>query len=534
MKEAGNSLDIFHLVKGLSSSEKSYYSKMAKRHSDQNTSLHLKLFKLLDESEEPDEDELCKALGIENKIHFSGLKTYLYKDILNTIVFKEKNNSIDTQLYFLQDQIRMLREKGLVFLAHKLCRKAINLADKYEKYQTLILLLHLQNRVLEYKDYKQFKDTTDSIFSLLEETIAAQIAFAENKFIYEKVRNITSRSWLPITSEELVEIKNAKLLLEKVKPGKIHRPLINLFYLNTLALCQYMLHENNHCGDTCEKIYELWTSNSHLISENAPLFINSFNTNCYNNFIFKNIDHAKENLKAYLHLEKTHIKSEYYTKQFEIIQFNTELKIYLKTARYDQVKIMLDNKSKEIFSYLFSILSPVEQLSVLSSICISYFIMEQWQDSEALLLHIKEQNRQINREDILHFSLLFHLLILYEEKEMQRFESALQAAYQFLYARKKLRPFERQLMLFLKRLSAAISKKNARELIPQFLKQLDKYRGNSHTNLYFLYFNYYGWLESKLLEISYKDYVSQKLNDAPAFLNEGKKSVITVKISRKM
>src|SRR6187551_3409702 len=147
MKEGGNSADIFLLIKGLSSSEKSYYSKMAKRHSDQNASLHLKLFKLIDESSEPDEDKLYKTLGIENKIHFSGLKTYLYKDILNTMVFKEKNNSIDTQLFFFQDQIRMLQEKGLVYLAHKLCRKAISLAEKYEKYQFLILLLHQQNRV---------------------------------------------------------------------------------------------------------------------------------------------------------------------------------------------------------------------------------------------------------------------------------------------------------------------------------------------------------------------------------------------------
>lgn len=513
MKEGGNSADIFLLIKGLSSSEKSYYSKMAKRHSDQNASLHLKLFKLIDESSEPDEDKLYKTLGIENKIHFSGLKTYLYKDILNTMVFKEKNNSIDTQLFFFQDQIRMLQEKGLVYLAHKLCRKAISLAEKYEKYQFLILLLHQQNRVLEYKDYKHFKDKTDSIFSILEETIAAQKAFAQNKFIYEKARNITSRSWLPITPEELVEIKNAKSLLEKVKPGKIHKPLISLFYLNTLALCQYMLHENNHCATTCALMFDLWKSNDHLINENAALFINSFNTNCYNNFIFKNIDQAEEDLKAYIRLENKYLKNDFYRKHFEIIQFNTDLKIFLKMAQYEEVKLLLDDKAKEILSYSSQILSPVEQLSVLSSLCISYFIMEEWENAENLLVHIKEQNQQINREDILQFSLLFHLLILYEQKEMRRFDFALQAAYQFLYSRKKLRPFERQLMLFLKRLSAVITKKAGKDLIRQFLQQLDRYRGNYHTNLYFLYFNYYGWLESKLLEISYKDYVSRKLKE---------------------
>lgn len=418
MKEEGNSSDIFLLIKGLSSSEKSYYKKMAKRHSDQNTSLHLKLFKLIDETEEPDEEILFNELGIENKIHFSGLKTYLYTDILNTIVFKEKNNCIDTQLYFLQDQIRMLHEKGLVYLAHKLCKKAINLARKYEKYQFLILLLHLQNRVMEYKDYKQLKDTTDSIFAILEDAINAQKVFALNRFVYEKVRNITYRSWLPITEEELTEIKKATSLLESVKPDKAQKPLISLFYLNTLAICKYMLHENNLCANTCKRIYELWDTYPHLINEYAPLFVNSINTNCYNNFISKDIEQSNKDITAYKYLKDVHLKNEFYNRHFEIIQFNTELKINLKTAQYEQVKMMIVDKSETIFSYTTQILSSAEQLSVLCSVCISYFVLEQWEEAEKLLARIKEKNHQINREDVLYFSLLFHLLILYEQKEL--------------------------------------------------------------------------------------------------------------------
>lgn len=146
------------------------------------------------------------------------------------------------------------------------------------------------------------------------------------------------------------------------------------------------------------------------------------------------------------------------------------------------------------------------------SVCIPYFILEQWEKAEKLLARIKEQNHQVNREDILYFSLLFNLLILFEQKEFYRLDSALEAAYHFLYSRKKLRPFERQLMLFLKHLSTAITKKNAKELIKQFLTQLDEYRDDPNTNLYFLYFNYYGWLESKIMGISYRDYVNQKVN----------------------
>ncbi|HSV09817.1 MAG TPA: hypothetical protein VLI68_03545, partial [Hanamia sp.] len=59
-KEPFNS-DVFMLVKGLSSSEKSYYKKMGKRHADQNGALHLKLFKLIDETANFDDNLLCQA-----------------------------------------------------------------------------------------------------------------------------------------------------------------------------------------------------------------------------------------------------------------------------------------------------------------------------------------------------------------------------------------------------------------------------------------------------------------------------------------
>jgi len=213
LKKEGNNPDIFLLVKGLSSSEKSYYKKMSKRHADQNEALHLRLFKLIDETSIVDENELCRALDIENKIHFSGLKAYLHKDILDILVFQKRNFSVDTQLFFMQEQIKTLQEKKLLHLAQKVCKKAITLATQYEKYHSLILLLHLQNRVLEYKDYKQFKATTGIILLTLKNAIDCHQLYVENRFLYEKVRLLTYRSWLPITADELQEIEKAKKIL---------------------------------------------------------------------------------------------------------------------------------------------------------------------------------------------------------------------------------------------------------------------------------------------------------------------------------
>ena len=46
---------------------------MKNRHSSQNAVLHLMVFDLIEEGGVRDEINLCNALGIENKIHFSGL-----------------------------------------------------------------------------------------------------------------------------------------------------------------------------------------------------------------------------------------------------------------------------------------------------------------------------------------------------------------------------------------------------------------------------------------------------------------------------
>lgn len=511
LKEEGTSPDIFLLVKGLSSSEKSYYKKMAKRHADQNGALHLKLFQLIDKSEGRNEEILCKALNIENKIHFSAIKTYLYKDILDTLVFQKRNNFVDTQLNFMQDQIRSLQEKKLLYLAQKLCKKAIALAEQYEKYRFLVLLLHLQNQVLEHKDYKQYKANADVAFSKLETAINSQQLFSQNRFLYEKVRALTYWSWLPITEEELYRINQAKKKLKTLKPAGNQQVLISLYYLNTLALCQYMLHENQLCTATCRQLYDFWQSCPHLINEEASLFLNTVNTTCYNNFSCTDLRSATENIMLYGQLADANLKNEIYCKHFEVIRFNTELKVYLKTAQFNQAKMLIDNKATMVFSYSAQALSPADQLSISCSVCIAYFVLEKWDDSEALLSIIKEQNQQIDREDILYFSSLFYILILYEKKQWDRLYSAIEASYHFLYARKKLRIFEREMILFLKRLSSSSTRDNLNDLIKTFLTHLDVYKNDPGKNFYFLYFNYYGWLESKLMNLRYMDYIRQQI-----------------------
>lgn len=510
MKGETTGPDIFLLVKGLSSSDKNYYRKISKRHANKNKALHLRFFKLIEESEVYNEEKLRKTLHIENKIHFSEIKAYLQKDILDTIIFQKRNNSTDTRLSFMQEQIKVLLEKKLFLMAGKLCKKAIALASQYEKYPCLISLLILQNKVLEYSDFKQYKSTSDSAFSRIRDVIVSQNKLTQNMLLYEEIRLKGFHNWLPLAPSELTEIEIKRAILDGLKPVSEEEPVIRLYHLNSLALCQYMLHENKDCNNTCEKIIKVWSAFPHLVNEYAALFLNSIHVTCYNNFAEINLEQVKQNMATYIKLSDAYLKNECYRKNLEIIEFNTRLKLYHKTTQYEQVKILINKHASSILSATNALLSPPDELSILGSVCISYFVLEQWDDAESLLAIMKEKNRKVQREDILYFSLLFYLALLYEKKEWYRMDLAIETTYHFLYTRKRLHPFERGMILFLKRLPSFHEGNEMNDYIARFLQKLNALK-ISDKQLHFLYFNYYGWLESKIKGMRYMDYMVQKM-----------------------
>lgn len=515
MKQKVSLNPLQHLVMKLSAREQAYFKRMARIQSNQKNTLLVKLFDLLGSNKSFTTDRLCELLKIQSKTQLSGIKTKLFNDILDMKVTLERNKNINSQLHFAQEQVSILLEKGLFESAEELCTKAIITAKYYAKYQFLSALLHLQNNTKQYKDYKKYKAGSDALFNGIQSANRHEQALQQIRLFYEQVKILGYRTWLPIGVKEMKDIRKMGNMVAEMKQDKTfsqsvrEEALIKLYFLNTQALCCYMLHEGEPCIKACLQMLDCWNAFPQLIDEYAELFIHSVNTTSYNDFYCRRTDMARKHISMYTMLASAHLTSNFYSKIFSIIRFNTELKIYHKTFRYDQVKEIVDQQSPIILSYARELLPPPDALSVSTSVCISYFVLEQWDDAETLLLDVKEQNRAVNREDMLFFALMFHLLILYEKKEWYRMDNAIEAAYHFLYARKKLRPFEREMLLFLKHLASARNRQTIKTICKQFLDQL-RQMNKKEIPLYSLYFNFPGWVESKMKEMHYMDYAREQ------------------------
>lgn len=504
-------LDLLQLVRQMSGSEKAYFKKMAKRHAHQNQALHLRLFDLIENSDHNEEELFQKKLGLTTKAHYSSLKKYLTKEILDTVVFLQRNDNPEIHLQFYLLQIQVLLERNLNTLAAKLYKQALQLAEEFDAFDMRIKLLMLRRRLLEHASYKEFKSETLLIDQQLQENTSKQQYLEKHQLLFERLTTLSKSSQLRLDEQQLHDIRILEEELAEAPPGE--EPLLQLVFRINKLLCSYLCFRFEETMQQAGNILKLWEQHPHFITAHPRYFLKSADITFYNDFACKSVPDAATHWDRYNRLAGEHLTTDLYALHWILLGFNTRLKIFHKTGRYDAVSGLIEQEARQVQDAARTLLSPSEQLGVLGSIAISHFVLEQWDEAEDMVQRIKELNRGVQREDILHFSMLFYLLILFEKKEWYRLDSAAEAAYHFLYAKKKLRPFEKDLMLFIRKLPAARITGEAHAAMSNFLQKLDAYNNDPVKQLYFLYFNYYGWLESKVRNISYRVYSEQKIRE---------------------
>ncbi len=503
--------DLHSLIKGLTGNEKSYYKKLSKRHANNNRSLHLQMFDIIEKNQYSDDARLQKSLGVTNASQYSTLKNYLTKDLLDSIVFMKRNDELSIQLGFMVAQLEQLIEKKLLRLAKKHLKRSLDIAVAYDDFDNQVRLLHLQNRMLQFKSYKEYKAESLLLAESMQRLLQLQHTMQQLYFYLEQIQILKKITMLRLYEEQADEVLKIKHALEQLRTAAATNKWTLLLYNNALALCEHSLLEFYSCRRSCDEMLKFWKNNPSFAEAYPSHFLNSANTSFYNGFAMQEIDGVTTQLEEYKKLADKEIKNDFFKKQWEIIAFNTHLKINHKTTQYDNVAQLVSERGQEILGYAREVISPAEMLNVMGSIAISYFVTGDTKKADELCIDMKELNHEVKREDILYMVLLFHPLVLFEGKEFYRMDHAIEAAYHSLYANKKLRPFEKEILLFMKKLSSSRTKSVFKATIINFLKKLDEYQNDPVKKLYFLYFNYYGWLESKALGLSYRKYMEEKI-----------------------
>lgn len=500
--------ELFVLIHSLESFEKAYYKKMAKRYAENNRALHLQLFELIEKSQVNDEKYYIKKMGINSAAHFSGIKNHLWNDILSAIVYHRRKDPL-AQLQFMIMEAEMLFSRNLITSAGKLLDIAWQTTVKYEQYCIQTRLIHLKYKLLSFSDYKHYKAESAKLLQLQQQMITRLQCEQNLQMIRRELIGVKQFTYLRISDTQLERIREIEAELAAIVVED-ECPLLRILHLFDLCAAAHLSYNFEKCLGYTELLARQWQQHAYQIPNSSTLFLSCADYSFYNAFALKKTAVAEAYLALYNKLCLQYLDGKE-LEQWEIIAFNTQLKIYHKNALYDKVDNLLAEKADKVLEQANRILPPVACISIVSSLCISWFVMEEYDKAESLLIDINNLNHLVQREDILYFSSIFYLLILFEKKSYLQLNQAISTSYFRLYNKKKLQPFEKELMLFLKHLSNEYSNNGKIKIIGNFLDKLETYRNDPVKDLYFLYFNYFGWLESKIQRIRYTEYMQRQV-----------------------
>lgn len=474
--------------------------------------LHGQLFQLLLQSKQPiTDEEWCRnKLNVQSKSQFARIKAKL----LNMLLLSVRQHYLaQNSTGFLKVQIALLHflhQHNLTLLADKTCQEALKYAQEINDFQSHFQLLILHYEITGSTQNRDLLLNRNHLNQQLEEDLAKITFLNEQTLVFENLKHLYATSQVRLDVHAIAEVEGFKKSLSQLPLWSDALPLI-LYHVNHL-LYHALLHEGHKAAQHAEALLGFWSKACILMDEQPNLLLMSLNVSLYNAFTLHDCPQAMGLLRNYESIlqQRPHPIFNFQA-PFALISFNTRIKLSHKYGYYDEVEKLLNAEAPAIVRQVQQLNNPSKEINVLSTIAISYFVLERWQEAEEVILEIKEMNRHANREDVLYLSMLFHLIILYERKQWYYLDRSADAAYHFLYSRKKLRPFEKELMLFLKKLTVLRRPKEAKEAMQQFLLKLKEYKTDPVKDLYFLYFNYFGWLESKVMGITYRSYRQQQI-----------------------
>lgn len=505
--------DIYGLITGMNRLEHNFYCNSVSGSDATLHNLQDQLYWAIWKKKACSDHEAKQILGIKNAAQFSTLKRKLSTEVLEALAFCRRATTAKIQHHFGIMKLEVLLEERNFTMARSVYKVHFAKVLALGAYAWCLQLLRLRKRLhqleLNLKD-RQDVENTDADIELFTEYAITDQALEKYAITLQHIRAQRALLMLPKQKAEAEKIHKAIQILDAQSKKTAH---LRLRYLNVATDLAYLIQDFDDCHHMLEEAIMLASDDS-LAMVNPDAILTLANTSFYNAFAKEDTELAQQRLDFWGTKAKYYVAYPFFNAVWKVIAFNTALKIAHKKTDYSRVATLLQQQNDIIKTAKEWI--PIERsMTILASISISHFVLADYNAAEHVLLDIIELNRKIQREDILYFTLIFQLLIYFEQRAWYRLDTATEAAYHFLYSRKKMRIFEKELMSFFNQLTGHRAKGTLQTFIANFLMKLEQFKNDPVQRLYFLYFNYYDWLQSKLHGMDYRQYREQLTRQTP-------------------
>jgi len=510
MPKAG-SKDLFNLIKALNKSEKRYFKSFVNKKLDSDNMLYMKLFDLMNEQEDYNEEEILKELSPKTGRHFSSLKNFTYEMVHKSLRAYHGDKLPDAKLYNLLLSVHILFNKQQYKQCFKLLQKAKNLANNEQERLVLLEIARWENHLNREISFQGVieQDITSHLTNQL--TLVKEY---QNECEY---RTLNARLTILLkqagTVRNIQEMKKLDDLMSHPLLKDEKKPL-TFFSKGYFYDAHYFYHRIK--GET-KKSYPYIKKLVSIVESDTKLTgLSNYIVVLHNLLItllrLKKYDDFHEELAKLKAIPIKYKKrcSENSKAQVIIDVIYAESGWYIETGTFQEA-IPLLPENIEKFESVKNRFDP--SIHVVFYFQMAYLFFGGAKPKDALIWMNKLLNETTVeiREDIHCFARIFNLILHFELGNEDLLEYIVKSTYRFLFKRKRIYKMEGELLNFI-RIKLPKVKSNS-ELIVAFEELKNKLITifkDPFEQQALTYFDFISWLESKIQNRPFADIVKEK------------------------
>lgn len=506
---------VHELIKSMTKAEKRYFKLMASRHTIGEENNYVVLFDAIEKQDEYDEHAIFdyfKGKAFLNK--FSISKKRLYDQILHALDSFYCTSSIEAQLYKMLNSADILYDKSLYGQVRSILRSAEKLAIKNELYNILLLIRQKQKKLFENTSYMELSQ--QEIQFIFEEDARIH----SQSLLYDKLWNVKSQLFHLLSvkgnSRNEKDIKEFKLIIDELAKGYDNKE----WYFETLYLFHHIYSAYYFGINDYDKSLEQLLINVNLFEEKESNILKHPNKyfSVLTNAIYlserlnqkNNAINLLQKLKLFSNRINAEGNEDLHIKLFSSIS-SLEINMLLKQGDFPKALKLISKIEKGIDEYDDRLTLP-RKFYLLIKCAETYLYLKDFKNASRTLNSIINTPHADNKEDLLIFANILHVIVHVELKNYHFVQSSIKSVLRSFKQKNNSFEFEQIILNHINKISKIDNIFDQEQVWEALYKQLVSYLDGHSTTSFLDYFDIVSWLESKINNRSLATILANKIS----------------------
>lgn len=499
--------ELFHLINGLSKTEKGYVKKFLSAFTYGETNC-VKLFDQILRQSSPDDNALRISIPeIKTKGGYSVAKNYLFNLVLKALESYYLDSNLDLYIRHQLNQATLLLEKGRNAACDKILDRAKALALEFQLYKIVLEIISIQRRLMlktmNFKKNKQLEEEEEEMINVIH----------QQKKYQDISEEIMRRFFIGGRDEaQKIQMKNLidQPLLQNYTLAETYLSKKN--YLSSHVFYHYSINSMEESYEYSKKGFQLFYEYPFTLKYYQREYLASLNNVLYTGYLLRKLDDVK------LYMEKVGEAKSFLKKPNDlatIFYFNYHILNYHNAVGEFRISSALADEMTDGFDAKSKLLNTNEKLVIKLHIAYSYFGDGQFNKSLLWLNNIRTAGKLDQNPDALAFHIIFYLINHYELKNYDLLLSLIKPNNALLKKLGKLNELQINIIKLLSKLAKSSTRRDHQSLFMQLIESMDGNALKIPNSGAFEYFDFISWVQSKIERKTFSEVVKRRSIDSP-------------------